>query len=797
MEDQIEPVKAESSGLDIKELFFRYIRFLPLFIISVAVCLLAAYLYLRYATPVYKSNGALIVKQENGGGGNDQFQQMFVLDNSINIQNEIELLKSQPVMERVVEGLNLNISYYSKGKIAETNNYTDCPFQLAVNQLSDSSSAFELKINFVDEQHFTVNGEYQQLSFSEPFKTKWGIFQLVRRGSTPLSEEYRLTWQPTYTVAKALTANLLVAPKGTTGILLLSLEATHPKLAADVINRTMDEYQVVTREDKNETNRRMLDFIDGRLQGVQKELDSVTRELLAYQRRNNLINSETQSATYFSRIEETDKAITDQRVQDNVAQMIDDYLRDRKNATNLVPSTLGLSDATLSSLISAYNAAQLERKALIDANVPVANLRVQQLEDRLERLRINLLENLRNLRLSIAASIRRLEQTGSSIRAQVQTLPEKEQEMMEIKMQQNNKQTVFNLLMEQREQTAIALAGTISNMKVVEVASANKTPVKPNRRAVQLIAFVTGLAIPALFIFLLEISNNKVSSPSDIEKLTNVTILGEVGHSYAKEGLAVTPNNRGYVAEQFRIIRSNLQYILHDIAKPVLLVTSSFSGEGKSFISTNFSSVMALAGKRTIVLEFDIRKPKILAQLHIPKKPGLINYILGKASLEELPIPVEGHPNLFVLACGPVPPNPAELLLDEKLNDLFTYLRKHFDVIVIDSAPVGMVSDAMTLSKFANATLYIVRQGYTLKKQIRLIEEFYQQNKLPKLALILNDVKLQAGYGRYGYGRYGYGYGYGSNYFEEEAPPPTLLTSWFGWLDLKGWRSKKRKEGSS
>jgi tyrosine-protein kinase Etk/Wzc len=228
----------------------------------------------------------------------------------------------------------------------------------------------------------------------------------------------------------------------------------------------------------------------------------------------------------------------------------------------------------------------------------------------------------------------------------------------------------------------------------------------------------------------------------------------------------------------------------------VILVTSSFSGEGKSFISSNFSSVMALAGKRTIVLEFDIRKPKILTQLNISKKPGLINYILGKATLEELPIPVEGHPHLFVMACGPVPPNPSELLLDEKLNDLFAFLRQQFDVIVIDSAPVGMVSDAMTLSKFANATLYIVRQGFTFKKQIGLIEELYQQNKLPKISLILNDVKLRAGYGGSSDGRYGYGYT--SGYFEEEAPPPTVISGWFsdwfGWLHVKKWWGKKKRK---
>jgi tyrosine-protein kinase Etk/Wzc len=202
---------------------------------------------------------------------------------------------------------------------------------------------------------------------------------------------------------------------------------------------------------------------------------------------------------------------------------------------------------------------------------------------------------------------------------------------------------------------------------------------------------------------------------------------------------------------------------------------------------------MAVAGKRTIILEFDIRKPKILAHLNLPKRPGLTNYLLGKAKLEDLPIAVEGSENLFVLPCGPVPPNPAEILLDPKLDELFAFLKANFDAVIMDTAPVGMVSDAMTLSKYANATLYIVRQGHTSKKQVGLIDEFYVQGKLPKLNIILNDVKIRSGYGYYGYGRYGYGYGYGSGYFEDETPPPGIMSKWFGWLDTKKWNKKKRK----
>ena len=351
--------------------------------------------------------------------------------------------------------------------------------------------------------------------------------------------------------------------------------------------------------------------------------------------------------------------------------------------------------------------------------------------------------------------------------------------------------------MEKREEIAISLAANIASSRKLEPALPNSNPVKPNAWNIRLLAIVIGLVLPALFIFILELLNDKINSRYDIERLTSAAILGEVGHSFTKNNLVVTPNSRSVVAEQFRIIRSNLQYVLTRMEKPVILVTSSFSGEGKSFISTNMGAVMGLAGKKTIILEFDIRKPKILSHLNIPKKPGLTNYLLGKIKLEDIPVPVEGSSNLFVFPCGPVPPNPAELLLDSKLDEVFSYLRQHFDVIIMDTAPVGIVSDAMTLGKFADCSLYIVRQGYTYKKQIGLIEEFYKEKKLPRTAIVLNDVNVRTGYGYSGYGKYGYGYGYGTGYFDDENTVPGMWGKWFGWLPGSKWKGTKKHKGTN
>jgi capsular exopolysaccharide synthesis family protein len=254
--------------------------------------------------------------------------------------------------------------------------------------------------------------------------------------------------------------------------------------------------------------------------------------------------------------------------------------------------------------------------------------------------------------------------------------------------------------------------------------------------------------------------------------MTDAPIIGEVSHSEEKIPLVVYQKSRKFIAEQFRIIRTNLQYILPQQDKSVILITSSTSGEGKSFISTNMGAVMALSGKKTAILEFDIRKPKIMSGLGMAKRPGMTNYLIGGIPFEELPVQVPNIDNLFVIPCGPVPPNPSELILDSRLDDLMARLKEEFDVLIIDTAPVGLVSDGVLLGRFADACLYVVRHEYTFKKQLQMLDEYYRQKRLPRMCIVLNDITVQAGYGRYyGYGGYGYGnygYGYGSTYFDDK-----------------------------
>jgi tyrosine-protein kinase Etk/Wzc len=383
-------------------------------------------------------------------------------------------------------------------------------------------------------------------------------------------------------------------------------------------------------------------------------------------------------------------------------------------------------------------------------------------------LRQQIRETLSNVKQSYVINRNNLLEKTRKAESDISGVPGKGRRMLEITRQQKILEDLYSFLLQKRLETSISSASTISNSRILEPAQSLSVPIKPDKKGLYIIAVLIGLGLPVAIIALKEYLNDKITSRGDIERLTNIPILGEIGHSEISETLVVTKNNRKFISEQFRIIRTNLQYILNKIERPVILITSSFSGEGKSFVSTNIGAVLALTGKKTVILEFDIRKPKIIAGLDLERNEGITNFIVGKVSIEEIIIPVTLVENLYVIPCGPIPPNPAELLLDEKIAELFQYLRQHFEMIIIDSAPVGLVSDAVILSSYADATLYIMRQDYTLKKQIGLINDYYENNKLPKLSVLLNDAKAAGGYGGY-YGNYGYGYSYGNGgYFEAE-----------------------------
>lgn len=760
-----------------RELIFKYLRYLPWLLISVSVMLALAWLQLRYSTPVYGVNGKILVKKNANSFSNssEKFDDIFMMQGGSNsLTDEIEIIRSRLMATRVVKSLGLQVQFFNKGKIKKPSiiHPKDMPFTVNIAALRDSAAGFSMGITVIDNGRFKINEGATVYNFGQWVEMPFAKIQcsISGRGFQSFSSnQFIITYQPLETVAAGLSSGIIVAPSGdfNSNVLAIGYQTENIKWGLDIVNRFMLEYQQSGLEDKRQIAVNTLAFIDDQLRTVKQDLGSVEKNLQVYQEEKRVFNPGIQSQLYFGDLSESSKLLTEQGVKLKIVEYLGNYIADKKNPYRTVPSSLGIEEPSLILQINEFNKLQLEREIALKTTTP-ANPLIKDYETGIERLRSDMVENLQHVKQTYAVAINDINRKSQEADKEIRSMPGKQKELLEKTRQQKILEELYSYLLQKKLETSIASASTISNIKVLEPAMAAGTPVSPNRRSLYIVFLLIGIAIPAAIIFLLEYLNDKVKSKDDIEKNTDAPILGEVGHASESGALVVTKNNRQFIAEQFRIIRSNMQYILPKVERPVLLVTSSFSGEGKSFISTNLGAVLAISGKKTVILEFDIRKPKIMEGLGLNERKGITNYIVGNLSLSEIIYPVPGQENLFVIPCGPVPPNPSEMLLDEKIAKLFALLKQQFEVIIIDTAPVGLVSDAITLGQQADAAMYIVRHNYTFKKQVQLIDEIYTGQKLPHLAIIINDIKTKAaGYGNYGYGygNYGYnsyGYGYGS-----------------------------------
>lgn len=774
MDELLKKQETKAEAFSPREFAMRYLKYIPWLIASTALFLVLAFIKLRYSSSIFQVTSKLLIKNDRSSGSQDKLRDLFMTNYSQNLEDEIQVLTASGLSKRIVKALNLQTSYLSIGKVKSYHLHpNESPLWLEIMQLKDSSQGYSMDIKYLNENTVNINNAKEPVYIGQVIENGFAKFRLLKRPVNYLqygSNLFNITWRPLDDVATEMANTFQVSTVNEySNVLLISYETENPILGKDIVNQLMQEYNVSSVEDKRIITVNTLAFIDERLDTIKQELSGVEQSLQIYREQNKAINLEQQSVISFNELSQANQTLTQQEVQLKIINYLQNYLQDQKNRNKTVPTSLGITEPSLQTLIQEYNAAELRRETLLQST-KADNPIVHDLDTDIEKLREQIQENLNNIHQAYLINRNNLQFKTRQAETDISSVPGKGRKMLEITRQQKILEDLYSFLLQKRLETSISSASTVSNSKVLEPARASYLPIKPNRKGLFLIATIIGLGIPLAFIAFKEYLNDKITSRYDLEKLTEAPILGEIGHSMANETLVVTKNNRKFISEQFRIIRTNLQYVISKIEHPVILVTSSFSGEGKSFISTNIGAVMALTGKKTVILEFDIRKPKILAGLNMTSKMGITNFIVGNVTVDEIILPINLTENLYVIPCGPIPPNPGELLLDEKVKELFDYLRVRFDTIIIDSAPMGLVSDGIILSAYADATLYITRQNYTLKKQVGLVNDLYTNKKLPKISLLLNDVKATSGYGGY-YGSYGYGYSYGqgNDYFEQEG----------------------------
>ena len=577
-------------------------------------------------------------------------------------------------------------------------------------------------------------------------------------------------------MSKGYVNSLSIAPTSkTTSVVVISLENTNTRRGRDYINKLLEMYNINANNDKNEVAQKTAEFIDERIGIISKELGSTEQDLENFKRSAGITDLSSEAQIALTGNAEYEKKRVENQTQINLVMDLQRYMKG--NEYEVLPSNIGLQDAASAGAIDRYNQMLVERKRLLRTSTE-NNPTIINLDTSIRAMRTNVQATLDATLKGLQITKEDLAREASRYSRRINDAPTQERQFVSIARQQEIKSGLYLMLLQKREENAITLAATANNAKIIDEALADDNPISPKKTIVYLAALVLGVGLPVGVIYLIGLTKFKIEGRADVEKLTSLPVVGDIPLADEKTGsIAVFENQNNLMSETFRNVRTNLQFMLEN-GKNVILVTSTISGEGKSFISANLAISLSLLGKKVVIVGLDIRKPGLNKVFNIPKKEhGITQYLTNTtANLMDFVQPSDINKNLFILPGGTVPPNPTELLARGGLEKAIETLKANFDYVILDTAPVGMVTDTLLIGRVADLSVYVCRADYTHKAEFTLINELAENNKLPNLCIAVNGLDLNSrkygyyyGYGKYGkyygYGkRYGYGYGYGEKH---------------------------------
>lgn len=792
----------DEEKINYQELLFRYIIHWPWFVASVLVCLIGAWVYLHFQTPVYQVSASIMIKDDKKGSGSTDLGNLGiggVITSTQGIDNEIEVLRSKTILKEVVNNLELYITYYDEDEFPEKELYQTSPVivNLTAQEADKLPGSALLAMKLSPEGVLDVNlkvglNEYNQRFEKLPavLPTDAGTFGFALKDSLSGGQmeghkgerHIRAVVSRPFGVAKGYQGALSIAPTSrTTSVAVVSLMNTNIQRARDFINKLMEMYNRNTNNDKNEVAEKTREFINERIKIIDEELGSTEDKLEAFKRNAGLTDISSDAQLAVSGNAEYEKRRVDNGTQINLVRDLIKYINNPLNEYELLPGNIGLSDAGLTTQIGRYNELIIERKRLLRTSTE-SNPMIVNLDTSIRAMKSNVQAAINGTLQGLLIVKADLEREAGRFSRRISDAPGQERQYVSIARQQEIKAGLYLMLLQKREENAITLAATANNAKIIDEPVATGGPLSPKPNMIYMIALVLGVGMPVGVIFLIGLTKFKIEGRGDVEKLTRLPIVGDVPLTNEKAGsIAVFENQNTLMSETFRHIRTNLQFMLENDQK-VILVTSTVSGEGKSFISSNLAISLSLLGKRVIIVGLDIRKPGLNKIFNIPRKEqGITQYLSNpEKNLMDFVQPSDVSKNLYILPGGIVPPNPTELLARDGLDKAIETLKKNFDYVILDTAPAGMVTDTLLVGRVADLSVYVCRADYSRKAEFTLINELAADNKLPNICTIINGLDLKKkkygyyyGYGKYGkyygYGkRYGYGYGYGEHTVKEE-----------------------------
>ena len=811
-EDQYtnELLEEQEEKTDYRALLFRYLIHWPWFVASVVLCLAGGWLYLKRTAPVYRITSTVLIQddQKNGtnAGGIANLQELGLLNyGSSNIDNEMEILRSKSIVRDAVCHIGAYIRYSTPGTFRDTDLYgaspievdfapedaerLRTPLELDLTRQTDGKTRVQIRINggLPDEEVQT------KLLNSLPVALPTRVGTLTFRAAShtlevgrPVAEATRVQVRilPPLAVATDYQSSLTVELTGkTTSIATLTVLDTQARRGEDFLKALVAMYNRDANNDKDLIAQNTARFIDDRIAAVNGELGSTEVELESFKRQAGLTDLSSDAQQAVTERSGYEKLSNENATQINLINYLADYLNNPDNANSVLPVNVGLNDPSIAALISQYNAQVLERNRLLRTSSE-ENPVIRRLTADLRNMHANLVTTVSSARKALLITQANLNAQASKYAGRVSSAPTQERELANMQRQQSVKEALYLMLLQKREENNIALAATSDNAKIIDAPLAGGA-VSPDNKQVLLAAGVAGLALPAGIIFLIGFFRYRIEGRADVERLTRVPVVGDVPLSDKNRGglsaIVVRENENDVMAETFRSLRTNLLFMLDGPDRKVILTTSTQSGEGKTFVAANLATSFALLGKKVILLGLDIRKPGLNKIFSFTNRDrGITAYLAAPdtTDLHSLIRPSGVVDNFHILPGGTVPPNPTELLARPSLDRLIAALKQEYDYVILDTAPIGMVTDTQIIARTADVSLYVCRADYTAKGDFSLINDLARQHRLPGLCTVINGIDMKRkkygyyyGYGKYGkygkyygYGRkYGYGYGYGDS----------------------------------
>lgn len=757
----------KESSFDIKKIFFKYLSYWKWFLISFIVFMVIGSIYLMRLTPQYKITASILVKDDKkiGGASEMMLEQFNMFSSNKLVENEIEILKSYTLIEQVVNDLNLGVTYTYKKGLRERELYKNSPIRIEPVNVNDKIFEEKIKITLAEGGQINVNGkEYPQ---SDIIFGSYGSIRVIVNDSladlwkgVPVSVSFTSKEVKTEQLRNSI--NIGTSGKGSS-VLQLSMLSPIPQKGKDILDKLIENYNLASIADKNMLARNTLIFIDERLEKLAKELEEEELTVQQYKSSRGITDISAEAQLFLQTAQQNDIEKNKVEIQLSVLQNIEEYVLLNADKDGAAPATPGINDPVLLSLIERLAQAEAERSKALYTMKP-ANPVILALDEQINGLKQSILDNIHGLRKNLEVTQSKINSENRRIEAMIQSVPQKERELVDITRQKEIKNQLYVYLLSKKEETAISDAATIADSRLIDSARSSLRPVKPVKRNIILVFALLGIVVPVIVIWIIDQLYDKIRSKEEIEKNVLAPFLGDISYLEQSSKIVMTKKSKGRVPEQIRTLRTNIEFMnaggVHSI-----LITSSISGEGKSFLTANLGAAFASLGKKTIILGFDLRKPGLHKVFGIENEDGLSNYLIGQKTLAEVTHKIEDIDNLYLISCGVVPPNPQELLQGESLSKLFEELKKQYDYIIIDTPPIGLVSDAQILSHYADASIFVMRQEYTPKDRIKFVNDLYRQGKVSNLGIVVNGVKDERWYGYYSsYGSEKY---YGKYYLDE------------------------------